>query len=191
MHKPKNQVDPSEYSRKIKNRGDFRREQARLEYEAAKKEALSKTRPIDENLHLREIGSLKVQVVYQPSFEPGYVWDVREKEENGVKLYELYESELASRTTLAPGYKKVDVNSDDLLRFLKEVHSIKVSLAITPLGRHGLDGTLYGVNVYENFYRVIKLTWWEKPQDDLVKLDQVIKKHIELFKDIKDKKNVG
>jgi hypothetical protein len=105
MHKQKS-IDPSEFSRKIKNSRDFKREKDRLEYEASKKVALTTSRPIGKDLSLREIGRLRIQILYCPSFEPWLMWDIREKQENGKLNFEVYENELESLTTILPGYKK-------------------------------------------------------------------------------------
>ncbi|MBC7921669.1 MAG: hypothetical protein H7Z75_11355, partial [Ferruginibacter sp.] len=160
------------------------------EYEDNKREALSKTRPIDEDLHLKEIGWLKVQIIYQPSFDKNYVWDIREKEKDGERHYELYENQLESKKTIAPGYKKLGISSDELLHLINKIYSIKLSLAITPMEGCGLDGILYGLNIYENYYRFIKITWWERPQDNLIELSEVLKKYIEIFKETKEKKDI-
>lgn len=191
MYKPSKPVDPSEYSRKIKNRGDARREQDRLAYEAHKKAVLAQPRPLEEDIDLWGIGRLKVQLMYQPAFEPGYVWDIREKVEKSPTEYVLYENELASRNVIAPGYKRVEVSSQELSKLLESIYSTRFSLSITPTQEHGLDGVVYGINIYENYLRVVKLAWWENSQEDLRELDEVVKYYIELFKVVKNKQDVA
>jgi hypothetical protein len=56
---------------------------------------------------------------------------------------------------------------------------------------HGLDGTLYGLNVYQHYLRVFKLAWWEESQPELRELDELLRHNIALFKEIKDKKDVA
>jgi len=52
MHNQKN-IGSEDFSRKIKNSKDFKREQDRLEYETHKKVTLTSGRPIDKDLDLR------------------------------------------------------------------------------------------------------------------------------------------
>ncbi len=191
MYKPKKHVDPEVYSQKIKAVGDAKREQDKLAYEAYKKEILSRPRSIEEDIDLWGIGSLKVQVVYQPPFATNYIWDIRQKAENGLYQYELYESELKNRTVIAPGYKKVVFSSDELGNLLERIYATRVSLKITPMVGHVLDGTLYGLNVYQHYLRVFKLAWWEESQPELRELDELLRHNIALFKEINDKKDVA
>ncbi len=191
MYKPRKPLVPEAYRQKIKEVGDVQREQDKLAYEAHKKVVLSQPRSMEEDIDLWGIGSLKVQVVYQPSFATNYIWDIREKAENGLNQYELYESELKSRTVIAPGYKKVRFRSDELGNLLERIYATRVSLRITPMAGHGLDGTLYGLNVYQHYLRVFKLAWWEASQPELRELDGLLKHTIALFKEVKDKKDVA
>ena len=189
MFKPKKNLDPAENSKKAKLLGDAQREQVKLDYELKKQDVLSRSRPIYEDIRLNDIGRLKAQVLYQPSFDTNYLWDIREKEENGIKYYELYENVLESITVIAPGYKKLEIDSSEISHLLNSIYSTRLSLQIIPMSGHGLDGTLYGFSIYENFYRTIRISYWEKPQDDLKELDEVLKKYITIFKGIKNKIN--
>jgi hypothetical protein len=191
MYKPKQPITPEGYSQKIKGVGDARREQDKLAYEAHKQAILSQSRSIDEDIALWGIGELKVQVVYQPPFASNYIWDIREKTENGLCQYELYESELKTRTVIAPGYKKVGFSSEELGNLVESIYATRVSLRIPPTVDHGLDGTLYGLNLYQHYLRVFKLAWWEESQPELRELDALLKHYVALFKEIPDKKDIA
>ncbi|MDJ1503041.1 hypothetical protein [Xanthocytophaga agilis] len=187
MYKPKPPIDPEAYARKIKSVGDSRRETQRVEEENKRKEVLSSPRPIDEDLSIRGIGQLKVQILYMPPFEINYIWDIRQEEETGIQTYSLYENVLISRKTIAPGYKKILIPAVQLTQLLEKIYATSIPFRITPMNGVGLDGTLYGIHIFENFFRTIKVSWWEEPQDDLVELHKLLALQIELFKNSKDK----
>lgn len=188
MSKPKN-TDPSEYSRKIKNIGDYKREKDRLEYETQKKIILSSPRYIHEDIKLREVGILRIQILYFPSFESGYLWDVREQYRKNDQSFEVYENRLVNTSTIAPGYKKLDVDSKIVSDFIERMNLINVNLRLDNSHRHGMDGTLYGLNIYNDLQRRIKLTWWEM-HPDLAVLDKGIKSMVEFFLNVENKVDV-
>jgi hypothetical protein len=49
-----------------------------------------------------------------------------------------------------------------------------------------MDGTLYGLNIYNDLQRRIKLTWWEM-HPDLAVLDKGIKSMVEFFLNVENK----
>jgi hypothetical protein len=190
MHNQKN-TDPSEFPRKIKNSRDFKREQDRLEYEANKKVALTTPRPIDKDLSLREIGRLRIQILYCPSFEPWLMWDIREKQENGKQNFEVYENELESLTTILPGYKRLSTDDATVNNLVDGINSTRITLQLDSTWHHGLDGTLYGLTIYNDLQREIRLRWWGDSPIELAQLDKTLKTTIDILKKVEGKINVG
>jgi hypothetical protein len=189
MSNPMN-IDPSEYSRKIRSLGDFRREKDRLEYEAKKKIILSNPRHIDEDISLRDIGILRLQILYYPSFEPGFLWDIREQYGKDDQPYSVYENSLTTMKTISPGYRKLDVDLKFITDLIENVNLTNVSLRLDSSHRYPLDGTLYGLHVYNSLQRRIKLTWWEDAPADLAVLDKMTKSIVKQFLSIDDKLNI-
>lgn len=184
-------MDPSEYARKIKNLGDFKREQDRLEYEATKKVALTTPRPIERDLSLREIGRLRIQILYCPSFEPWLMWDIREKQENGKQNFEIYENELESLTTILPGYKKLPNDETTVNNLLDGISSTRILLQLDSSLHHSLDGTLYGFTIYNDLQIEVRLKWCGDPPIELVQLDKTLRTTIDILKKVDRKISVG
>lgn len=190
MHKSKN-IDSSEFSGKIKNSRDFKREQERLEYEADKKIALTTPRPIDKDLSLREIGRLRIQILCCPSFEPWLMWDIREKQEDGRRTFEVYENTLESLTTILPGYKKLPTDDTTVNNLVDGINSTRITLQLDSSWHHGLDGTLYGLTIYNDLQREIRLRWWGDSPIELAQLDKTLRTTIDILKKVDGKINVG
>lgn len=189
MSNPMN-IDPSEYSRKIKSLGDFRREKDRLEYEAKKKIILSNPRHIDEDISLRDIGILRLQILYYPSFEPGFLWDIRENFGKDDRSYSVYENSLTDIQTISPGYKKLHIDPKFIDDLIENVNMTTVSLRLVSSNRYAMDGTRYGLNIYNDLQRGIKLTWWGDAPADLAVLDKAIKSMITHFLSIDGKLSI-
>jgi hypothetical protein len=190
MRKPKN-IDPSEYAKKIKIIGDLSREQNRLKHEADRKVALTAPRPIDTDLSLTEIGRLRIQVLYCPSFEPWLMWDIREKQEAGRRRFEVYENALETLTIISPGYKKLPTEETTITNLLEEINATTIALRLDASWHHGLDGTLYGLTIYNDLHREVRLRWWGDPPIELTQLDKALRKTIDTFKGMEGKINIS
>jgi hypothetical protein len=64
--------------------------QFQQEKEQAWKRAKTKHRNIDEDLHVPGIGLRRVQLVFLPSFETGYVWEIRKRIQNGFCIVVMF-----------------------------------------------------------------------------------------------------
>ncbi len=53
-----------------------------------------------------------------------------------------------------------------------------------------MDGVSYGLNVFNDLNREIRLRWWSEVPDHLKKLDEAVKGAIELFMNVKNKTSV-
>ena len=181
-HKPKKPISKEEYAEKIKRVGD----QNRLNHQAKESErrrmALSSTRRINEPLHLLDLGKLKVQILYFPSFKQSFIWDIRSHLTAGIQVYE---NELLDRDTFKPGIKALWMDESELDELFKEINSLTIRLMDEEV-KMGLDGVMYGIQLIQSSgFRKTKITWWEEPQEDLQNLDSIIKKLITRFMECK------
>ncbi|MDJ1472982.1 hypothetical protein QNI19_20485 [Cytophagaceae bacterium DM2B3-1] len=110
-----------------------------------------------------------------------------EREESGIQVYSLYENVLINRKMIAPGYKRILISVEQLTYLLEKIYATSIPFRIIPMNGIGLDGTLYGLTIFENFFRRIKVFWWEEPQEDLLELHKILLSYIELFKNSEHK----
>ena len=186
-YKPKKIISKEDYANKIKRVGDLNRLKAKEEAEKQKKIALNSTRYIDDDLYIPELGSLKIRILYYPSFEQSFIWDIRKIQD---KEFRIYENELLDSQNFKPGYKQLMIDETELNELFEELSSLIIRV-IDNEEMIGLDGITYGIQIIQSSgFRKIKLIWWEEPQSELRKLDLIIKRLIRKFIECK-KENVA
>jgi hypothetical protein len=119
------------------------------------------------------------------------MWDIREKQENGKRIFEVYENELESLTTILPGYKKLATDDTIINNLVDGINSTRITLQLDSSWHHGLDGTLYGLTIYNDLQREVRLRWWGEPASELMQLDKTLRTTIDSLKKVDRKVNVG
>jgi hypothetical protein len=183
MYKPKKLISPEEHKAKLQKLAIIREENAKEE----RKIILSNHRHIEQDIQLSNIGYLRVQIIYNPSFSVGYIWDFREKYLlNSYKIYDIYESTLLDKNTIQAGYTQVHIAQPILALFFDKLNQLQLPLLVSDNNMMGLDGISYGLNIYTAFMQSIKIRWWETPVSEWRILDNLIKEYIEIFLKIPD-----
>jgi len=183
MYKPKKLISSEEHKAKLQKLAIIREENAKEE----RKIILSNHRPIEQDIRLSNIGYLRAQIIYKPSFSVGYIWDFRETYLlNSYKIYDLYENTLLDENNIQAGYTQVHIAQPILASFFDKLNQLQLPLLVSDNNMMGLDGTSYGLNIYTTFMQSIKIRWWETPVSEWRILDNLIKEYIEIFLKISD-----
>ena len=136
--------------------------QKRVELAEAWNQARFEPRSIETDVEIQGIGQRRIQIVYAPSFDPGFSWDIREQPEN--RKLVLYRSQIITvvnyRTRLQ-GYHQLDYSSKTLEIYLTNLRSLRLSLDAQG-GASGTDGTTYQLALFDDFTSV-RFEWWENP----------------------------
>src|SRR5258708_3979575 len=104
-------------------------------------------RDLIEDFTFPGIGIRRVQVVFAPSFEPGFAWDIRVFGDAEWRLFRSQLTEITEENLGEPsrllGYEQLDVSGDTLRAYFDRLRSL--TLPIGPLfnGMAGLDGTSF------------------------------------------------
>lgn len=135
----------------------------RQELAAAWKHAESDLRELTEDVSIPGIGARRIQLVYAPSFKPGYSWDVREIE-NG---YQLYRSRIILERLhfRLSGYEELDADPEALGQYFARLRNIALPIAPDFSGMAGLDGTLCELSLSGDMHSAVRFHWWSEGPD--------------------------
>ena len=135
-----------------------KRRQQRLEMErrAEYDKAMTGVRKIGEDASWPGAGAVPVQISKIPSFEPGYVWDIRELD-GELTLYVSFTD--PERTGyFKPGYTKLSEEQDVLKPLYEAITRFDITMRFA--GPIGFDGTTYSVRFQSGFSEA-SVVWWE------------------------------
>ncbi len=138
------------------NKSDKKRMRRELEEREEKRGALSKTRRLDEDIHYRGVGILKIQLMVIPSFEKGVCWDFRELD-NTLKIYKACIDPAAQ--ILGPGYFEAIATEDLVSGIVRTLKGLELPLLCDMNDLATLDGTTYKVRITSGYDNVIGITW--------------------------------
>jgi hypothetical protein len=159
--------------------------QKRTELAEAWNKARFEPRRIDADVRVSGIGQRRLQIVYAPSFDPGFSWDIREQP--GDRELVLYRSRInfVDGHTELQGYHQLDLPSKTLETYLTKLLSLRLSLDAQG-GAWGLDGTTYQLALFDAFTSV-RFKWWENPPAQWKPMADVTIEMIEKFQAAREK----
>ena len=143
------------------NKNEKKRLRREIEEKERMRKALSTRRKIGEDIRIRGIGLLKIQILICPSFSNGECWDFRVTNE-GVKVYKSIVS--SEDGTIEPGYFAVAM-SDEIEACLPNLESIKIPLFTEQELIGTADGTLHRVCFTSGVDNIIALSWNSNPPE--------------------------
>jgi hypothetical protein len=101
-----------------------------------------------------------LQVVFVPSFEPGYAWDVREL----TPAWRLFRSSVV--TGQSPirliGYEELNAPSELLHSYFERLRAITMPIGPSRLDIGGGDGTTYQLALFGGAFSQLRLQWWSE-----------------------------
>jgi hypothetical protein len=132
----------------------------RQEMRAAWNCAETRIRELAEDICIPGVGLRRIQLVYAPSFEAGYSWDLRVLDHD----YRLFVSQIIvenGRNRLS-GYQELHADVAALKGFMERLR--RISLPIEPdfSGGGGLDGTLFQFALIGDLHSEIRFQWWSE-----------------------------
>ena len=130
----------------------------RQEMIAAWNVAETSTRGLGEDIRIPGIGLKRIELVYAPSFEVGYSWDLRVLDHD----YRLFRSQiiLERGQTMLSGYQELHADAEVLKNFMARLGKISLPIAPDFSGRAGLDGTFFQLAITGDLYSEIRFQWW-------------------------------
>ena len=145
------------------------------------------TRPRDllEDVTFPGIGIRKVQLVFAPSFEPGFAWDIRVSGDDAWRLFRSRVTELTEETVFEPtrllGYERLDISGDTLRAYFDQLQSLTLPIGRLFNGMSGLDGTSFHLALFGDQHSQVRFQWWTKPPPQWTPLIEVANEMIEGF----------
>ncbi len=141
--------------------------------------ARNRPRGLHDNVVILGAGSRRVQLIYAPSFEQGYSWDLRELD----KEFRIYRSDikLVNGERKALGYSELQANSNALKLFVYELESTELSLTPDHSGRGGFDGTSFQIALFGDLSSAVRFQWWGKGPSQWQELIEIAREMIDLF----------
>lgn len=124
------------------------------------KRAENSIRDLSEDVFIPGIGLRRVQLVYAPSFKPGYSWDVRQLG-NGCRIFRS-EIIVENHQYKVSGYRELQANTDTLRDFLERLRKITLPIAPDFSGLGGLDGDSHQLAFIGDLHSEIRFQWWQK-----------------------------
>ena len=141
-------------------------------------------RQIETDVDVPGIGLRRVQLVYAPSFDPGYSWDIRQL----VDSFRLYRSHVsvADRDYVLKGYRQLDIPSDVLKQYFADLKSLTLSVEPVLNGMMGLDGPSYQLAIFGDMSSSVRFTWWSNPPSQWRRMADIAEYMIETFRGVKE-----
>jgi hypothetical protein len=129
----------------------------------------------------RGAGCRVLQVVHEPSFDPGFAWEIRKSEDEFAVYRSSVECFWHLRTVLR-GYSQLEVSSNTLESYWKEVREIAVELSALDNPIAGFDGEMFQLTLFAGFTSV-RFAWWSEPPVEWVPLHAITLDMIDAFRD--------
>jgi hypothetical protein len=144
------------------NKEEKKRIRREMEERENRRQALSKVRIIGEDISLRGIGLIRLQIFVCPSFSNGECWDFRDID-NEMNVYKSVV--LSENGTIQPGYMKVHYG-EEVTKLLSKLESIEVPIFTkhAPIGT--CDGTFYRVRFISGVDNEVSLSWNSNPPEN-------------------------
>ncbi len=132
----------------------------RASVEAGWERAKKDERPFFEDVSVFGIGIRRLTLIYCPSFNQGYAWDIRELDDR----LRVFRSIVRASSARITGYDLLQFESKPLRDFLARLHAIRI--ALHPTGGSGFDGTTIHLGLFSRGSAELRLSWWGAPQDE-------------------------
>jgi hypothetical protein len=140
---------------------------------------------MEERVSIPGIGIRRVQVIFAPSFELGFAWDIRvfgdaEWRLFRSKIVEVTEENLGEPTRIV-GYEQLDISGDTLRGYFDRLMSLRLPIGPLLNGMSGLDGTSFHLALFGDMHSEIRFGWWSEPPPQWGPLIGVANEMIEGF----------
>lgn len=162
-----------------------------------KRRAQEGARLLHEDVGWPGAGARALQVVHQPSFDPGFAWEIRKpvgefieanpmwelpKPEGEFAVYRSSAEHVWGLGTLLRGYSQLAVSSDKLESYWEAVRSVAVDLSPLYNGMGGLDGVRFQLALFGDMYSSVRFTWWSTYPPNWEPLDRIAREMIDTFR---------
>jgi len=129
-------------------------------------------------VHVPGIGIRRLQVIFVPSFEKGFAWDMRTLG----PTWKLFRSEASSDEEKLSGYEEMDAGYDMLRGYFDKLRAL--TMPVGPLllnNMGGADGTTYHLALFGDLYSEVRFRWWTDSPPQWAPLVEVVNDMIETF----------
>lgn len=116
-------------------------------------------RPASRDVHARDIGQRRLQLIVAPSFEPASAWEVRQGRE-----WQLFQPRVVETwpEVMLVGYAPIAFASAALAGYFERVVSLSLPLRPDLSGCSGCDGTLQELAVFADMQSAWRFQWWSR-----------------------------
>jgi hypothetical protein len=129
----------------------------------------------------RGAGCRVLQVVHEPSFDPGFSWEVR-KSDDQFAVYRSSVEHLWHLRTLLRGYSQLEVSSETLESYWEDVREVTVHLSALDAPTAGFDGEMFQLALFAGF-TTVRFTWWCDPPREWVPLHAITLDMMDTFRE--------
>lgn len=137
---------------------EAREEQRRQQLAANWDNAKTKPRLPMDTPCLWDSGVHVLTLVYSPSFDPGYSWDIRCNDD----VYTaFFSSRISEQQSEVIGYEQLEIRSAVLHDYYTRLCAAPISIGPLPsLNYAGADGTTYELFLQGGLYSFVHFNWW-------------------------------
>jgi hypothetical protein len=147
--------------------------------EADWEEVRTRERLATNDVHVRGIGSRRLQLIVFPSFAESRAWEVRQLQ----KDWKLYRSRVIGDwpSVKLRGYDPLPIDPVVLSSFFSRVVSLSLPIAPDLSGWGGLDGTVTQLAVFGDVCSEWRFQWWSQPPSNWAPLTAIATEMEETF----------
>lgn len=132
------------------------------EHRVAWDQARTAPRDFVEDVFVPGIGARRLQVVFAPSFEQGFAWEVRILGSTWSLFRSAVSNDGPSGLAKLTGYEELDCSEDLLKGYIEKLWAL--TLPIGPLRNNmgGADGTSYHLALFGDLLSEVRFQWWSE-----------------------------
>jgi len=132
-----------------------------------------------EDIFIPAIGLRRIQLIYAPSFRPGYSWDIRELGGS----YRLYSSRVMTESLerRLSGYREIEAGDEVLRRFIERLRAIALPISPDFSGYGGFDGTTCQLGFFGDLSSSVRFQWWSEGPEQWQELIAIAEEMIKSF----------
>jgi hypothetical protein len=161
------------------NKSEKKRLRKEMEEKADIASALGRVRSLGEDISIRGIGILKIQLSAQPSFDEGESWDFREID-NTINVYRARIN--TEKREYYPGYQVVENGEDIAKELLDFLQSNSLPLVCLTDNTAYCDGTSYQITIENGFGNYLVVSWGENVPEEWVQFTNKYMYFLELLR---------
>lgn len=144
-------------------------------------QARSAPRGFGDDVHAPGIGIRKLQLIFAPSFERGFAWDVRVLDPAWRLFRSIVLNEGRGGRAELSGYEELDAPRDLLKGYSDKLRALALPIGPSLDDMCGIDGTSYHLSLFGGLHSEVRFRWWTDSPPQWAPLIAIANDMIETF----------